>query len=164
LGLGPLGTALTITPYAVGALVGSGVSEVTARRWGAAALAVCAGTLAVVCALAAVTIGVPGPALWLVLAVGGIAFGVFTASAFTLVLAKVPAMATSSVSGLLPTAQQLGGTIGVTLAGVVYTAPAADPSAAFAHAMAYQVAVFAFAALATAVLHRGRAPAVAPHL
>jgi hypothetical protein len=40
--------ALTITPYAVGALVGSGVSEVAARRWGAAALAVCAGALAAV--------------------------------------------------------------------------------------------------------------------
>lgn len=158
LGRGPFATACEITPYAVGALVGSGLSEAVARRWGAAVLAGCAGTLAVVCALAAVTIGSPGPALWGVLAVGGIAFGVFTASAFSLVLATVPPTATSSVSGLLPTAQQLGGTIGVTLAGVVYTAPAADPSAAFGHAMVYQAAVFSLAAVATAVLHRGRAP------
>ncbi|HEX4251765.1 MAG TPA: MFS transporter [Pseudonocardia sp.] len=159
LGFGPLGTAWTITPYAVGALVGSGVSEAAARRWGAAVLAVSAGMLAVVCALAAVTIAGHGPAFLAVLAAGGLAFGVFTASAFALVLAKVPATATSSVSGLLPTAQQLGGTIGVTLAGVVYTAPAADPPTAFGHAMIYEVAAFALAALATRVLHRGRPPA-----
>lgn len=159
LAMNPLHTALTITWYAVGALVGSAVSEVAARRWGTAVLVVCAGALSVVCALAAVTIGVPGPALWLVLAAGGIAFGAFTASAFSLVLAKVPATATSSVSGLLPTAQQLGGTIGVTLAGVVYAAPAVDPSAAFTHAMVYESAVFALAAAATAVLWFGRAPA-----
>jgi hypothetical protein len=39
-------------------------------------------------ALTAGTIGAPGPALWLVLGAGGIAFGVYTASAFSLVLAR----------------------------------------------------------------------------
>ena len=48
-----------------------------------------------------------------VLAAGGAAFGLFTAAVFTLVLAGVRGTATSSVSGLLPTAQQLGGSIGV---------------------------------------------------
>jgi MFS family permease len=158
--LGPLPTALTITPYAVGALLGSALAEAAARRLGAAVLVLCAGGLGVSTVLTAVTIAAPGPALWLVLGVGGIAFGVFTASAFALVLARVPGEAASSVAGLLPTAQQLGGTFGVALAGLAYTAPAADAGAAFGHAMGYEVAVFALAALAAAVLHRGRsAPA-----
>lgn len=161
LGLGPLPTALTITPYAIGALLGSGIAEVAVRRWGAAALVVCAGGLGTSTVLTAVTIAAPGPALWAVLGMGGVAFGVFTASAFSLVLAKVPVGAASSVSGLLPTAQQLGGTFGVALAGVAYAAPAAGPGAAFWHAMAYEAVVFALAAVATAVLHRGRAPAPA---
>jgi hypothetical protein len=110
--------------------------------------------------LTAVTIDAPGPALWLVLGMGGVAFGVFTASAFSLILAKVPVEATSSVSGLLPTAQQLGGTFGVALAGVAYAAPAAHAGAAFWHAMIYEAGVFALAAIATAVLYRDRSPAV----
>lgn len=160
--LGPLATALTITPYAVGALLGSGIAEAAARRFGAGVLVLCAGGLGTSTVLTAVTIAAPGPALWLVLGMGGIAFGVFTASAFSLVLAKVPVEATSSVSGLLPTAQQLGGTFGVALAGVAYTAPAAHAGAAFWHAMIYEAGVFALAAIATAVLHRGRTPAVQP--
>jgi hypothetical protein len=55
-----------------------------------------------------------------VLAIGGAAFGAFTASVFTLVLAEVHGPAAGSVSGLLPTAQQLGGSIGVTAAGLAY--------------------------------------------
>jgi MFS family permease len=158
LGLSPLRTALTITWYAAGALLGSGIAETAARRLGAGVLVLGAGGLAMVSALTAVTIGAPGPALPLVLGVGGIAFGVFTASAFTLVLAEVPVEAASSVSGLLPTAQQLGGTLGVALAGVAYAAPAAHPGAAFWHAMVYEAVVFTLAAVATAALLRGRSP------
>jgi hypothetical protein len=139
--------------------MGRGLAEVAARRWGAAALVVCAVGLGTSTVLTAATIDAAGPVLWLVLGMGGVAFGVFTASAFSLVLAKVPVAATSSVSGLLPTAQQLGGTFGVALAGVAYTAPAPSPAAAFWHAMAYEAVVFALAAVATAVLHRGRSPA-----
>ncbi|HLU56500.1 MAG TPA: MFS transporter [Pseudonocardia sp.] len=152
--LGPLATALTITPYAVGALLGSGLAEAAARRWGARLLAGSAGALGLVALLTAALIGSPGPALWAVLATGGVAFGAFTACAFALVLGTVPAAAAGSVSGLLPTAQQLGGTFGVALAGVAYTAPAATAGAAFAHAMGYEAVVFALAAGAGVVLHR----------
>jgi MFS family permease len=162
LDLGPLATALTITPYAVGALLGSAIAEAAARRFGTGVLVVCVGGVGTSAVLTAVTIAVPGPALSLVLGMGGIAFGVFTASAFSLVLAKVPVDATSSVSGLLPTAQQLGGTFGVALAGVAYAAPAAHAGAAFWHAMLYEAGVFALAAIATVVLYRGRSPAVQP--
>ncbi|MBW8093038.1 MFS transporter [Streptomyces hygroscopicus subsp. hygroscopicus] len=156
---GPLQTALTVTPYAVGALLGSGVAEAAVRRYGAAVLAVSAGVLAAVSLLVAATITASGPALWLGLGAGGMAFGVFTASVFSLVLEGVPANAASSVSGLLPTAQQLGGTLGVAVAGVVYAAPAAGPDTAFWHAMGYEAAVFGLAAAATAALHRARSRA-----
>jgi predicted MFS family arabinose efflux permease len=49
---------------------------------------------------------------------------------------------------LLPTAQQLGGTLGVALAGVVYTA------GAMSSAMVYEAVVFLLAAAATARLRR----------
>ncbi|GAA2433107.1 MFS transporter [Streptomyces glaucus] len=48
---------------------------------------------------------------------------------------------------VLPTAQQLGGSIGVAAAGLVHFAPAAGPAAAFRHAMIYEAAVFTVTAL-----------------
>jgi predicted MFS family arabinose efflux permease len=110
--------------------------------------------------LVAATIGAPGLgwalALALVLAVGGLGFGVFTASAFAQILARVRPEAASSLSGLLPTAQQLGGTVGVALAGVVYYAPAPDTGIALWHAMTYEAVVFVAAAGIAAVLARAR--------
>ncbi|MFI5589446.1 MFS transporter [Amycolatopsis sp. NPDC051758] len=145
---GPLWTALTIAPYAVGALLGSGVAEAAARRYGPRALAVASGGLAVVSLLVVPALGAPAPVSWVVLGAGGFAFGLFTASAFSLVLNRVPVAVASSVSGLLPTAQQLGGTLGVALAGVVYAAGAMDA------AMVYDAAVFVLAAAATTRLRR----------
>lgn len=144
----PLVTALTVAPYAVGALLGSGVAEAAARRFGAVALAAASGGLAAVSLLVIPALLAPAPVLWVVLGAGGFAFGVFTASAFSLVLKRVPPHAASSVSGLLPTAQQLGGTLGVALAGVVYTA------GAMSSAMVYEAVVFLLAAAATARLRR----------
>lgn len=157
-GRSPLETALTITPFAVGAFGGSVVAERLGRRFGASTLAVSAMTLAVASVLVAVTIGAPGIRweLWLVLLIGGVAFGVFTASVFTRVLDRVAPEAVSSLSGLLPTAQQLGGTLGVAAAGSVYFASATDAVTGMWHAMSYQAAVFAAAAGAAAILARAR--------
>ncbi|MFT9474471.1 hypothetical protein [Streptomyces sp. 11-1-2] len=58
------------------------------------------------------------------------------------------------MSGLLPTAQQLGGSIGVTAAGLAYFAPADGANAAFAHAMADEAAVFVLTALIALRLRR----------
>jgi len=148
----PLTTALTVAPYAIGALAGSAVAEAAARRFGATALAAASGGLAVVSLLVVPALAGPAPVLWVVLGAGGFAFGLFTASAFSLVLHRVPPRVASSVSGLLPTAQQLGGTLGVALAGVVYTA------GAMGWAMVYEAVVFLFAAAATARLRRTPAP------
>ncbi|GAB2735920.1 MFS transporter [Amycolatopsis magusensis] len=151
----PLQTALTIAPYAVGALLGSGVAEAAARRYGAGALAAASGGLAAVSLLVVPAMAAPAPLLWVVLGAGGFAFGLFTASSFSLVLSRVPVEVASSVSGLLPTAQQLGGTLGVAIAGAVYTA------GAMGHAMAYEAVVFVLAALATAALSGSRARSTA---
>lgn len=154
----PLATALTVAPYAVGGLLGSGIAEAAARRFGVVALSAASGSLAVISLLVVPALGAPAPVLWAVLAAGGLAFGLFTASAFALVLREVPPHAASSVSGLLPTAQQLGGTFGVALAGMVYTA------GAMGAAMVYEAVVFLLAAAATARLvsareRRARPPA-----
>ncbi|MFD5828513.1 MFS transporter [Lentzea sp. NPDC060358] len=143
---GPLVTALTVAPYAVGGLLGSGAAEAAARRFGVVALSASAGSLAVISLLVVPALAAPAPVLWAVLAAGGFAFGLFTASAFSLVLRQVPPHAASSVSGLLPTAQQLGGTLGVALAGMVYAA------GAMGAAMVYEAVVFLLAAAATARL------------
>ncbi|MEU5092654.1 hypothetical protein [Streptomyces sp. NPDC021356] len=87
-------------------------------------------------------------------AAGGAAFGVFTAAVFALVLAGVRGAAASSVSGLLPTAQHLGGSIGVAAAGLAYFAPAGGANVAFGHAMTYEAAVFLLTASITLRLRR----------
>ncbi|WP_116203471.1 MFS transporter [Amycolatopsis circi] len=147
-GWSPLETGLSLTPYAVGALAGSRIANRLGKRFGHRALA--ASSLA----MGLVSIAVPVVIdlfwlYWLALCVGGVAFGVFTASAFTQIIARVRPEAAASVSGLLPAAQQLGGTLGVTFAGIAYTAPAATASGALWHAMTYEAAAFAFAALCT---------------
>ncbi|WP_435154200.1 MFS transporter [Amycolatopsis sacchari] len=147
LGWSPLRTGLAITPYAVGALAGSAVVRVAGRRFGPWALAASAVAMGLVSVAVAAVLGGgrAGWPLWLALFTGGAAFGVFTASAFTQVLARVRAEAATSVSGLLPTAQQLGGTLGVTFAGIAYSAPAAGD--ALWHAMTYEAVAFALAAV-----------------
>lgn len=143
LGYSPVTAALTSMPFAAAAIVGSRVAARLARRHGTPLLTVAAVTLALVMVCLGPLMGAAGYrwAALPLLAVGGASFGVFTASVFSLVLAGIAAEATGSVSGLLPTSQQLGGTVGVTLAGLVYFA-AADEAAAFGDAMLYEVGIF----------------------
>ncbi|PRY39758.1 MFS transporter [Umezawaea tangerina] len=157
-GASPLRTGLTATPYAVGALVGSGMSAALSARFGRWALGGSSATLGLVCLAVAATIHEPALrwVLWLALGAGGFAFGAFTSSAFTRIIAEARPEAATSVSGLLPTAQQLGGTVGVTFAGMAYAVPA-SPGTALWHAMTYEVVVFALAALLAVV----RAPRAA---
>lgn len=148
-GYTPIAAALTGAPYAAAAVLGSRGAPRLARRLGVRLLTVATGLLALDMLIIAIVIGSTATR-WLVLpllAVGGASFGAFTASVFSLALARVRPEATGSASGLLPTAQQLGGSIGVTLAGLVYFAPAAGPTAAFGHAMIYQAGIFVLAAV-----------------
>ncbi|MDN3272379.1 MFS transporter, partial [Streptomyces sp. MA15] len=149
IGYHALTAALTSAPFAAAAVLGSRGAPALARRHGSAVLTVSALVLAGTALALAPLIGTAAGrwAALPVLALGGAAFGSFTASVFALVLARVAGSAAGSVSGLLPTAQQLGGSIGVAAAGLVYFAPAAGPGAAFRHAMIYEAAVFAVTAL-----------------
>ena len=148
-GWSPLQTGLSVTPYAVGALGGSGVANILGRRFGPWTLAASALTMGLMSIVVAVTIDDHNLLwlYWLALCLSGIGFGVFTASAFTQIIARVHAEAATSVSGLLPTAQQLGGTLGVTIAGIVYSASAGNAGDALRHAMTYEATAFALAAV-----------------
>ncbi|GAA4533633.1 MFS transporter [Amycolatopsis samaneae] len=171
-GWSPLQTGLGITPYALGALAGSGIANSLGKRFGPLALAASSLTMGFVSLV--VPVAIDGHDLlwvyWLALCLGGAGFGVFTASAFTQIIAKVRPEAATSVSGLLPTAQQLGGTLGVALAGIAYSAPSGNSGDALWHAMTYEAAVFTLAAICavglarratrTAPAQRGTAPAV----
>ncbi|MFE2889294.1 MFS transporter [Streptomyces sp. NPDC059272] len=149
IGYSALASALTSAPFAAAAIVGSRAAPALTGRYGPMVLTVASLVLAGMClALAPLVGSATGRQVALpVLAVGGAAFGAFTASVFTLVLADVHGPAAGSVSGLLPTAQQLGGSVGVTAAGLAYYAPAADKDTAFRHAMLYQIAAFTITAL-----------------
>ncbi|WP_051165918.1 MFS transporter [Amycolatopsis orientalis] len=150
-GWSPLQTGLSLTPYAVGALAGSRIAG--NRRLGPRALAASSLAMGLVSVAVPVLLGDDDLLwlYWLALCAGGVAFGVFTASAFTRIIARARPEAATSVSGLLPTAQQLGGTLGVTFAGMAYAAPAATASGALWHGMTYEATVFAFAAALCAI-------------
>ncbi|AQA15918.1 MFS transporter [Streptomyces malaysiensis subsp. malaysiensis] len=156
LGYPVLSAALVSAPFAAAAVLGSHAAPALSRRLGPTVLTAAALVLAGMALALARLIGTgPGRLAALpVLAAGGAAFGLFTAAVFALVLAGVRGPAADSVSGLLPTAQQLGGSLGVTTAGLAYFAPADGANAAFGHAMAYEAAVFVLTALIALPLRR----------
>ncbi|MGM1058581.1 MFS transporter [Saccharothrix sp. Mg75] len=158
LGHSALTAALFSAPFAAAAVIGSRAAPRLSRRHGTRLLTAAALVLAAVMAALGAVIGSAshGWVAPVALAAGGAAFGAFTASAFTVVLAQVDADATASAAGLLPTAQQLGGSIGVTLAGLVYFAVPADLSTGFRLALLYEGAVFLLTAALT--LLPGSAP------
>ncbi len=160
LGYPAISAALVSAPFAAAAVLGSHAAPALSRRLGPTVLTAAALVLAGTALALAQLIGTgPGRRAALpVLAAGGAAFGLFTAAVFALVLAGVRGAAAGSVSGLLPTAQQLGGSIGVTAAGLAYFAPADSANAAFGHAMAYEAAVFLLTALIALPLRRTTGP------
>jgi predicted MFS family arabinose efflux permease len=146
LGYPAVSAALMSAPFAAAAVLGSRAAPVLSRRHGAAVLTVASLVLAGMSVALALLIRTAA-GRWAavpVLAAGGAAFGLFTTSVFALVLAKMDGAAAGSVSGLLPTAQQLGGSIGVTAAGLTYFGVPGD---AFRHAMIYEGTVFVITAL-----------------
>jgi EmrB/QacA subfamily drug resistance transporter len=144
----PLEAGLAASPFAAAAIAGSRLASRLASRLGARLLPTAAAAIGLSMAALAIpiTLGLP---LWTQLpwlAIAGAAFGVFTAAAFAFVLAQIGPDAVGSVSGLLPTAQQLGGSIGVTVAGLIYLSSLGEPHEAFSAAMLYEAGVFLVAA------------------
>jgi MFS family permease len=156
LGLSPMTTGLVFTPVAVGFFTASLMAPRLLARAGkhvltAGALWLVAGTSG----LAALAMDGAGPPpmqmLLPILFVCGLGFGMVIPSLVTLVLRVVPGDYEGATSGVLVTAQQVAGAVGVALSGVLFfgllhlSFPYAT---AFGMALGWNVALF----LATAVL------------
>ncbi|MET7290360.1 MFS transporter [Streptomyces sp. NPDC005573] len=164
---------VTQLPFAVTTAVGSRVSGRLARRYGNTTLVYCTAAVSVsMLALALIVHGVGVRVTPWELAppmlVGGAAFGVFTASAFSMLLAQAPAAAAGSASGMLTTVQQVAGSLGLTVGAVVFFAsqPAViggaerrSAATSFFHTLLYETVVFALACLGTLSLRRVSAAA-----
>jgi len=164
-GYSPLEAGLAASPFAAAAIAGSRLAAGLTGRLGAYLLPVAAAAIALSMAALAFPVRFDMP-LWTQLpwfATAGAAFGVFTASVFALVLAQIRPEAVGSASGLLPTAQQLGGSIGITIAGLVYLSFPGGPHTAFSAALFYEAGVFLLAAtIALRLGHdHGRTPEMA---
>jgi EmrB/QacA subfamily drug resistance transporter len=166
-----LAAGLTQLPFAAATGVGARWSARIASWLGRAVLAKVTGLLAISMLTLAVIVAARGAAAqpWEFAApmvMGGLCFGVFTTTAFAHVLSHVPPDATGSASGLLTTAQQAAGSLGLTLGGTVfYLAAPASPAripdsirdahvTGFVYLLAYEVVVFTLACTAGLVLAR----------
>lgn len=124
-GFSALHSGLTTLPFALGSAVASGLSNRIGQRMGSLVLVLGAGTLAVGLGVLSVVLGQQGtdphwPVLAGPLLVAGFGLGLFIAPLQTVVLSGVRQENAGSASGLLPTFQQLGGSVGLAALGVVF--------------------------------------------
>jgi EmrB/QacA subfamily drug resistance transporter len=118
-------TGVLMVPFAVGAAVGSVGSPLLVRRWGTwtltAGIVVFGTSLAVIAALldpASGTLDVAAVAT--PVATAGLGMGLFVAPLQATVMSATTDRTVGSASGLLPTIQQLGSSIGVAAMSVVF--------------------------------------------
>ena len=124
-GFSALVAGLTVFPFAAGNIVTSVLSNRAANRLGTRVLTIgaavvivgVAGTLAVV---HAVGTDLQAADLTGVLVVGGLGLGFFLPPLTNLILAGIHSRAAGAASGVLTTVQQVGGSLGVALVGVVF--------------------------------------------
>lgn len=124
-GFTALHSGLTTLPFAVGSAVLSASSNKIAQRLGSLVLLLGAGVLAVALILVAFVLGQQGTTPhWLVLAgplvLAGAGLGLFIAPLQTVILSGVKQENAGSASGVLPTFQQLGGSVGLAALGVLF--------------------------------------------
>jgi len=124
-GFTALHSGLTTLPFAVGSAIASARSNGIAQRLGSRILMLGAGILAVGLVALSVVMQQQGTTPhWLVLAgplfVAGIGLGLFIAPLQTVILSGVKQDNAGSASGLLPTFQQLGGSVGLAAVGVLF--------------------------------------------
>jgi len=124
-GFTALHSGLTTLPFAVGSAIASARSNGIAQRLGSRILMLGAGVLAVGLVALSVVMQQQGTTPhWLVLAgplfVAGIGLGLFIAPLQTVILSEVKQDNAGSASGLLPTFQQLGGSVGLAAVGVLF--------------------------------------------
>jgi AcrR family transcriptional regulator len=120
------GTGLTVAPFATGVLMASIVSPRLARRIGRRVLRL--GALGLACAMAAMALvcrlrgpaGLHGYELALPLLLGGLGYGCILAPLLNIMLAGVRNQGIGSASGVYTTSQQIGGSVGVAVIGVIF--------------------------------------------
>jgi EmrB/QacA subfamily drug resistance transporter len=124
-GFTALHSGLTTLPFAVGSAVLSASSNTIAQKLGSLVLLLGAGVLAVALTVFAFVLGHEGTTPhWLVLAgpllLAGAGLGLFIAPLQTVILSGVKQENAGSASGVLPTFQQLGGSVGLAALGVLF--------------------------------------------
>ena len=120
LGYSALGAGLIVTPFAIGSLVAAANSDRFSRRFGRNVLSIGTALLAIGLALVllALRLRSPDPEPWIValpLLIAGIGNGLFIAPNTQFILAAVDPRQAGSASGLINTAQRIGGAIGVAI-------------------------------------------------
>jgi EmrB/QacA subfamily drug resistance transporter len=174
LGFSPLHTALTFLPWSLGIAAAAGASVQLAPRLGrrltaAGSLAMAIGMGAILFAADRAGADLTSWALAPGLLLAGLGMGMVAPTLVDVVLAGVPDRDAGSASGVLNTAFQLGGAIGVAIVGVIFFgllpeggAPAADPAEGFVAALRdslwFEVAIYAVSALLMLLLPRHAAP------
>ncbi|WP_241248896.1 MFS transporter [Rhodococcus sp. X156] len=124
-GFTALHSGLMTLPFALGSAVASGSSNKVAQKLGSRVLIVGAGVLAVGLLSLSVVMNQQGTSPhWLAYAapllVSGAGLGLFIAPLQTIILSEVKQEHAGSASGLLPTFQQLGGSVGLAVIGVLF--------------------------------------------
>ncbi|MFE2136923.1 MFS transporter [Streptomyces sp. NPDC059466] len=157
---GPLTAGLTLLPWSAGlALASWAAGAYLVPRYGTRVMHAGVATLAAGLAGAVLAYRSAAPdtypaALPFALVVAGLGTGLFTPPFFTAALSGVGPQETGSAAGLLNAVQQLGGTLGVAVAGGVYLAGDTSRAAAQA-ALGTAGAFLAATAVAAAVMTAG---------
>jgi EmrB/QacA subfamily drug resistance transporter len=164
-GLGPLRAGLVFTAIGAGYLVTSTTAHRIAARLGRATVP--AGTLLMAAGLALLwagvaRTGVTGSVAALVpgLVVDGLGMGMALSPLVSTVLSTVAPRHAGAASGVLSTAMQVGGALGVSIVGVVFYRASAGSGGyphAFTASLAYLIAVALGTAVLVAALPRDRA-------
>jgi len=161
----PVRAGVTTVAFSVGAFLTAGLSVPLAARLGrwilvAGGLLMAAGMYGVLLAAQHSAAGVTPWQLAPGLVVAGAGLGFLVVPLANVVLAAVPGELAGGASGVFSTAQQVGGAVGVALAGSVFFPRVAGAgfTAAFELAMPLAIGLFAACALLSLVLPRTAVP------
>ena len=162
----PLETTLTYLPWSAGILLASGASVQLAHRLGRRLTI--GGSLAMAAGMGALLVAVtsdPTPS-WLALAPGllvcGSGMGMVAPTLMDVVLATVRDRDAGSASGIVNTAMQVGGAIGVAVVGAVFFSALqhGGPMAALDNVLRVEIAIYTLSAALMLLLPRPATAAV----
>ena len=151
--LSALSSGIVFTGVGVGYFTAMLLAQQIAARLGRHVLTIGAGCLTAACLLLAVTSGAATSlALLPGLALAGFGIGLVLVPLTAIALANLAASHAGAASGVLSTALQVGGALGIAVVGVVFFG--APPGGGFAHAFTVSLLAIALPTVATALLTR----------